>query len=655
MIRMTKLAAASALSVATLATGTIVHASGAEPAPPTSAAEQTEAVEDQAASVPVAPFDGRPLDPCDPANLADDLARPVSIVDGLCHDGWALVSTGELGDSTMLVAVMGARWGIVTGYPSTMCPADLEAVGAPVDIVNASGYGCDGTTPVEPELAPGSVYGPVARLQQELIDRGYPLERTDSYDEATTAAVTSFQTDIGLDPDGRTGPNTRAALGIGLQGVMGFPTELEFMSALEAFLNLGDTGNFGTLPADVVTALQSAGIVSAGGAPYTLGDPLRIPQNRVVIAVTGASGAGFGACVTPTVPMNWCGLWDLASVPAPVDGTEAVDDSGTTPTLAPGGTEAVTDATIGGGDPTGTQESEAVTDGTIGGGDPTGTQESEGVTDGTVPRAEGVDYLAMDPCDPGVISEDLGQPVTVRNGQCLYGWAVVTTVGENGTSMLVALMGLRWGIVEALPSARCADVILLSGAPREVFAEGDYSCTDESEPPTELGPGAVGGQVGRLQQELIDRGYQVTVTHEYDAATEAAVRQAQTDLGLAVDGLTGPDTMNALGIATKPATEYTDPYQFLEDVVTFANGVIDPAFDDPDIVAAVTLASGGFDPNNLYQAGDLLDVTPGRVVVPLQRQDGSQFGACITPVPPMRWCGLWDTSDIPFVMTINGG
>jgi nucleoid-associated protein YgaU len=52
----------------------------------------------------------------------------------------------------------------------------------------------------------------------------------------------------------------------------------------------------------------------------------------------------------------------------------------------------------------------------------------------------------------------------------------------------------------------------------------------------------------RLQNVLRQRGHQVLIDGSFGPATEAAVMQFQHDVGLAVDGIVGPNTWGALNV-----------------------------------------------------------------------------------------------------------
>lgn len=63
---------------------------------------------------------------------------------------------------------------------------------------------------------------------------------------------------------------------------------------------------------------------------------------------------------------------------------------------------------------------------------------------------------------------------------------------------------------------------------------------------TQLKKGSAGNEVNALQEALNKKGYSLANTGIYDDATEAAVRQYQTDYGLDVDGVAGDITLGSL-------------------------------------------------------------------------------------------------------------
>ena len=64
-----------------------------------------------------------------------------------------------------------------------------------------------------------------------------------------------------------------------------------------------------------------------------------------------------------------------------------------------------------------------------------------------------------------------------------------------------------------------------------------------------LGRGQRGDAVRRLQAALVHAGEPIAVDGDFGSRTEAAVRAIQKRLGLDVDGLAGPATLSALGLA----------------------------------------------------------------------------------------------------------
>lgn len=61
--------------------------------------------------------------------------------------------------------------------------------------------------------------------------------------------------------------------------------------------------------------------------------------------------------------------------------------------------------------------------------------------------------------------------------------------------------------------------------------------------------GAIGAEVERLQADLNRLGYSISIDGTFSEATEAAVMKFQEAQSLTVDGVVGPQTGRALGIA----------------------------------------------------------------------------------------------------------
>ncbi len=62
--------------------------------------------------------------------------------------------------------------------------------------------------------------------------------------------------------------------------------------------------------------------------------------------------------------------------------------------------------------------------------------------------------------------------------------------------------------------------------------------------------GSTGSAVRHLQSALVAQGYELDVDGDFGDATDAAVRHFQDNNNLDVDGVAGPATLAALGIAT---------------------------------------------------------------------------------------------------------
>lgn len=62
-----------------------------------------------------------------------------------------------------------------------------------------------------------------------------------------------------------------------------------------------------------------------------------------------------------------------------------------------------------------------------------------------------------------------------------------------------------------------------------------------------LSRGMNGTEVERLQKDLSGKGYQLSITGEFDETTENAVKAFQKDNNIAVDGVVGAETGPKLG------------------------------------------------------------------------------------------------------------
>jgi hypothetical protein len=167
-------------------------------------------------------------DPCDPAKIATDLGDGVTVVDGLCLDGWAYVTYNELGDSELIARHDGSRWTSYVAFPTPMCRSEIVAAGAPSAIVDRVLWQCQGdsggersTVAWDGEWRPATQrtvrlgqYGQqVEWLQDALVLRGYSLDVDGYFGYGTEAAVRQFQRDRGLLVDGIAGDEVWGAIG----------------------------------------------------------------------------------------------------------------------------------------------------------------------------------------------------------------------------------------------------------------------------------------------------------------------------------------------------------------------------------------------------------------------------------------------------------
>lgn len=85
---------------------------------------------------------------------------------------------------------------------------------------------------------------------------------------------------------------------------------------------------------------------------------------------------------------------------------------------------------------------------------------------------------------------------------------------------------------------------------RATFGGGNATDQDDL-----LNLGDTGDRVKKLQTELKELGYSVTINSKFDSKTEAAVRKFQSDYRLTVDGIVGPATEAALARALEASRE----------------------------------------------------------------------------------------------------
>jgi Tfp pilus assembly protein PilP len=167
-------------------------------------------------------------DPCVAGKIAGDLGAGVTVIEGLCLDGWAYVTTNELGDSQFIARYDGSRWTNYVAFPTPMCRSEIVAAGAPLSIVDRVRWQCQGaaggerpTVSWDGEWRPATErtvrlgqYGrQVEWLQDALVLRGYSLDVDGYFGYGTEAAVRQFQRDRGLLVDGIAGDEVWGAIG----------------------------------------------------------------------------------------------------------------------------------------------------------------------------------------------------------------------------------------------------------------------------------------------------------------------------------------------------------------------------------------------------------------------------------------------------------
>ena len=101
--------------------------------------------------------------------------------------------------------------------------------------------------------------------------------------------------------------------------------------------------------------------------------------------------------------------------------------------------------------------------------------------------------------------------------------------------------------------------------------------------------GHSGMEVYKIQQMLIDKGYDITSDGLFGPATDAAVRQFQRDSGLVVDGLCGPKTIAAL--ASVQTQSYKEDEQMAQNKKD--TGFTDVSKDDRFAEAVMWLKDEG--------------------------------------------------------------
>src|SRR5699024_12247480 len=104
--------------------------------------------------------------------------------------------------------------------------------------------------------------------------------------------------------------------------------------------------------------------------------------------------------------------------------------------------------------------------------------------------------------------------------------------------------------------------------------------------------------VGDLQQQLLDKGYDINVDGINGPQTESTLRDFQSNQGIEVDGIVGPDTINAInGNSTNNgSSEETTGSENGAEATTNDSDVISTAqslHDSPNVIGGTS--PSGFD------------------------------------------------------------
>ena len=167
-------------------------------------------------------------------------------------------------------------------------------------------------------LVVGSTGPDVEKLQKELLDRGFEVSVSGTFDDATLAAVKAFQKMAKLPTVGKAGPATQAALGMGDAATTESDSIEPVAKLIVSYLN---SGKRSTLPKDVLNTMLAFRNATKGTkfvwsiktlrvAPAVAnpGEGHQLVQLDAVNRVS-KKRRSLTLCFTPTKPVVWCGLW----------------------------------------------------------------------------------------------------------------------------------------------------------------------------------------------------------------------------------------------------------------------------------------------------------------------------------------------------------
>lgn len=450
-------------------------------------------------------YAGRPSGSYDTATYAAVTA--FQILNGLTADGVVGSATCARLFSTAATPYPTSR---PTLIPATTRPADVKT---PVPL---------GNVPTR-TLRYGSSGSDVASLQQRLQSLGYYTGAiSGSFDQATRAALVSFQQRNGLSADGMAGQMTYARLYSANAVAAPLITQTpavstpaptrQPVSTPQKYVIPTRTLRYGYTGSDVVSVQQrltALGYLSGATGVY---DTATMAAVRLFQLRNGLSSDGLAGSRT-------CALL-FSSAAKPAAAVEPTVPPTQAPTLIP--TQAPT---------------------------PIPTPTATAITRTLRSGCTGEDVKALQ----------------TRLAQLGYFTTTITGSYASSTVSAVKAFQRRNGL--------SADGVAGSMTLSRLYAANAIAADPVTPAPTApastepvyrmLSNGATGEDVMRLQQRLASLGYPVSVTGTYDSATASAVRQFQTNNYLGVDGIAGTETQRTLYSANParadetPVTSYT--------------------------------------------------------------------------------------------------
>jgi hypothetical protein len=292
----------------------------------------------------------------------------------------------------------------------------------------------------------------------------------------------------------------------------------------------------------------------------------------------------------------------------------------------------------------------AVQSATPGAGGPAGAPKDPTAPSGGMPRPP------KDPTSPSASRPRPPKEVLVRRRVVIGGAALVAII------LLVVILVVTLGggsdktaTTDTTPGTEVTDSSLATGATGPgvtdslpASATGATGATGSES----LTKGDTGPMVSAVQQALLSRGYEVSVTGTFDDATVTAVKKFQKNVNLPVVGKAGPATRAALGLGELRDSEITTYKQAVTAVVTYLNkgkyGLL-PKDALKSLFAFRQLTKGKrivWSIDNLEVAQLVADAPAGQGIASLKlvnqtTKSEHTLTICFTKEAPIQWCGLW--------------